>query len=55
MSALLAWIPFTCLETVDPDTHKAYKEILKVHQDASVDKGMKKNMHGNYEPEKTFA
>lgn len=40
MSARLAWIPFTCLETVEPDTHKAYMEILKVHQNASVDKGM---------------
>lgn len=23
MSALLAWIPFTCRETVDPDKHNA--------------------------------
>lgn len=32
MSALLAWIPLKCLETVEPDTHKAYMKIQKVHQ-----------------------
>lgn len=40
MSARLAWIPFTCLETVEPATHKACMEILKVYQNTSVDRGM---------------
>ena len=29
MSALLAWMPLTCLEAVDPDAHNAYTDIQK--------------------------